>query len=168
MKTVLFYGMSGSGKTSIICDVVSKLTKKGHSVCAVKHVHEGYNLDPRGKDTSKIFQSGAHSVAAVGPDGSFIVTKEGAFEAVKSFMKADFLVVEGFQDQHADLRVLVAGRAIEPEYAQGTPPHVVIGFIKIKVPGVQAMTYKEMGKLVKMIISLNSEPAETGKENAQA
>ena len=53
------YGQSGAGKTTLIEQLVPCLSAQGLSVAVVKHGAHGINVDYPGKDSDRIFKSGA-------------------------------------------------------------------------------------------------------------
>jgi len=56
-------GRSGSGKTLLLERLIPELKKRGWRVGAIKHTHHAFDYDPRGKDSVRLFQSGAEVVA---------------------------------------------------------------------------------------------------------
>jgi len=61
-KTVVLAvcGWSGSGKTTLLESVIPVLSKKGLKVGVIKHTSSGINIDQPGKDSDRLFKSGAH------------------------------------------------------------------------------------------------------------
>jgi molybdopterin-guanine dinucleotide biosynthesis protein MobB len=64
-------GRSGSGKTLLIQQLVPRLMREGLRVGVVKHCTHRIEADTPGKDSDRIFQSGA-DVLAAGPSESFV------------------------------------------------------------------------------------------------
>jgi molybdopterin-guanine dinucleotide biosynthesis protein MobB len=64
-------GMSGSGKTLLIQQLVPCLTEDGLRVAVVKHCTHRIEADTPGKDSDRIFRAGA-DVLAAGPSESFV------------------------------------------------------------------------------------------------
>jgi len=60
-------GPSGSGKTTLIERLIPRLSRRGLSVGVVKHAHDGFQLDRRGKDSWRMWEAGAESVVVAGP-----------------------------------------------------------------------------------------------------
>ncbi|MDP6460361.1 MAG: molybdopterin-guanine dinucleotide biosynthesis protein MobB, partial [Gemmatimonadota bacterium] len=56
-------GWSGSGKTTLLDRVIPEITARGLSVAALKHDAHGLKVDPRGKDSDRLFRAGADVVA---------------------------------------------------------------------------------------------------------
>lgn len=58
-------GTSGSGKTTLITRIVPLLQKRGIRIAVVKrHAHGDFDIDKEGKDSWKIYRSGADVVIA--------------------------------------------------------------------------------------------------------
>ncbi|OVE74962.1 molybdopterin-guanine dinucleotide biosynthesis protein B [bacterium E08(2017)] len=64
-------GFSGSGKTTVIEELVRILTQRGLKVAVVKHDGHGLNIDHEGKDTDRFFKAGS-DVLIRGPEQSFL------------------------------------------------------------------------------------------------
>ena len=58
-------GRSGSGKTSLLELLIAQLTSRGLAVGAVKHTSHGFLADRPGKDSYRLYESGAATVALV-------------------------------------------------------------------------------------------------------
>lgn len=92
-------GWSGSGKTTALRAVIPRLVRDGLSVAAVKHDAHGIRVDPRGKDSDRLFEAGA-DVVLRGPDQSLVRAHEGdgddLFAALASLLhRYDVVLVEG-------------------------------------------------------------------------
>jgi molybdopterin-guanine dinucleotide biosynthesis protein MobB len=101
-------GWSGSGKTTVLSQVIPELVKRGLAVATVKHDAHGIQVDPRGKDSDLLFEAGAdvmlhapgqslirtHAAqAATGTSGS----RDGSLAAAVAILLADYdlVLVEG-------------------------------------------------------------------------
>ena len=107
MKKVFgFYGWSGSGKTDLICRIITYLTKKGLVVSTIKHTHHNFKIDQKGKDSFKHRSSGAREVLLGGKNNWALIhsgPKESEFRLnylIKKISKeTDFIIVEGFKNE---------------------------------------------------------------------
>ncbi len=97
------YGKSKSGKTTLIENVVSRLTEEGFSVATVKHIkREGFTIDTEGKDTWRHAEAGARLVVASSDqETSFIVrgsvSIEKILETIQKNLDTDVILVEGYK-----------------------------------------------------------------------
>ena len=65
IPVVGFVGPSGVGKTSLVERLVAELRRRGLSVGAVKHASHGFLADRPGKDSHRLYESGADAVALI-------------------------------------------------------------------------------------------------------
>jgi molybdopterin-guanine dinucleotide biosynthesis protein B len=65
IPVVGFVGSSGVGKTSLVERLVAELARRGLSVGAVKHASHGFLADRPGKDSHRLYESGANAVALI-------------------------------------------------------------------------------------------------------
>lgn len=66
---------SGTGKTTFIEKILSRLESENIKVGVIKSDAHGFNLDTKGKDSWKFQQAGARSVAVVSPASWFMIQK---------------------------------------------------------------------------------------------
>lgn len=62
VSVIGFVGFSGSGKTTILTQVIEKLQQKGLNIAAIKHTHHHFDIDKPGKDSHRFRESGANQV----------------------------------------------------------------------------------------------------------
>jgi molybdopterin-guanine dinucleotide biosynthesis protein MobB len=131
-------GRSGSGKTSLLELLISHLTARGLAVGTVKHTSHGFLADRPGKDSYRLYESGAASVALISrqqlatftrrsDDASPDVSLETALASLASGL--DVVLVEGFSWEPIPRFVLV------PESESPIPEHLsrgeVLGILRI-------------------------------------
>ncbi len=63
MKVVGFAGYPGSGKTTLVEQLIARLRARGLRVSVVKHAHHRFDIDHPGKDTFRHREAGAFEVA---------------------------------------------------------------------------------------------------------
>ena len=61
-KLMGFAAYSGTGKTTLIKDVVMILKKSNYRVSVIKHAHHNFDIDQPGKDSYEIRKSGAENM----------------------------------------------------------------------------------------------------------
>ena len=72
-------GISGSGKTTTVEYLISKLSSMGYNVGAIKHIHrEGFTIDQEGKNTWRFSHAGAKITVAISPEEIAIIEKKKA------------------------------------------------------------------------------------------
>jgi len=98
-------GKSNSGKTTLIEKIVKELKLRGYRVATIKHSHHNVELDIKGKDSWKHFQSGADAViiATQKKIGLFRRTevKASLTELVDCYLQdMDIIVLEGYKTEN--------------------------------------------------------------------
>ena len=99
-------GWSGSGKTSLIERIVPLLTARGLVVGALKHAHQGFDIDLPGKDSHRFRSAGCREVAVSSSRRWVLIHEHGGEkeEAKMNDMLAQFdsscdlILVEGYKD----------------------------------------------------------------------
>ncbi len=123
-------GRSGSGKTSLLELLIPQLTSRGLAVGAVKHTSHGFLADRPGKDSYRLYESGADTVALVsgqqiatftrrGGDASPDVSIDTALASLPRGL--DVVLVEGFSWEPIPRFVLV------PDSEPPIPEHLSRG-----------------------------------------
>ncbi len=102
-------GLSNSGKTTLIERLIPRLRERGVRVGTLKHAHDGFDLDLRGKDSWRHAQAGAEAVALISPARSaWLLRSERELspaEVIEHFGdRIDLVLVEGFK-REAELRL---------------------------------------------------------------
>ena len=95
-------GHKSSGKTTVIENIVRRLTKKGYKVATAKHIAlQGFSLDTKGKNTWRHSAAGANPVVSVSDEEIAILIKRGeerfSLDQLLKFMSdVDIIMLEGF------------------------------------------------------------------------
>ena len=63
-----FSAYSGTGKTTLMEQVIRLLTENGVRVAVIKHDVHGFEIDRPGKDSYRHAQAGAHTVVITSPE----------------------------------------------------------------------------------------------------
>lgn len=103
MKIVDFVGYSGSGKTSLIEQLVTLFTAKGLRVSCIKNAHHGFQMDKPGKDSYRFQQAGASQVIVRTDDSWALLSKTekpaSLAQLIGCISDCDLLIVEGFKSE---------------------------------------------------------------------
>lgn len=119
-------GRKNSGKTTLVCDLVQELTRRGYRVATIKHTHHHHELDTPGKDSHKHRESGAAGVGILSSEmtAAFVPVRRDEDESVRyarfsvMFNDCDLIIVEG--DLHTAAEKLEVWRTVS-----GDPPYAV-------------------------------------------
>jgi molybdopterin-guanine dinucleotide biosynthesis protein B len=97
-------GKSESGKTTLIEQLIPELKRRGYRIGIVKHAHQGFDMDRKGKDSYRHRQAGADTVMIASP-GQIAMIKDVPGESldnlVSYFDDVDLLITEGFKRDRA-------------------------------------------------------------------
>ena len=96
-------GWSGSGKTDLICRLISSYKKKKITIGSIKHSHHNFEIDKKGKDSFNHILSGSEEVIIYNERKYALISnklnKKIEFnEVIKKFSKnIDLILVEGLK-----------------------------------------------------------------------
>lgn len=99
------YGKSNTGKTTLIVDIIKKLTNEGFKIASVKITNKKIGIDTKGKDTWRHAQAGSNLVVLSSPkETDFLVKKSldisETIRLISQIDKYDLILVEGANDKH--------------------------------------------------------------------
>ena len=115
MRVFGISGLSGSGKTTLVEQLVKALRSKGYSVATVKSSKDD-NSSPEGTDSWRHERAGADPVIFLGPHTTSIryATRLRIVDILKG-QDIDFLLIEGFKEEHLPKIWCTGNRAIDPK-----------------------------------------------------
>jgi molybdopterin-guanine dinucleotide biosynthesis protein B len=106
MKVIGIVGWSGSGKTSLLVEVLAILRGMGLKVSTMKHAHHRFDVDRPGKDSYRHRDAGASEVLVV-TSSRWVLMHESREEpepSIESLIErmtpVDLLLIEGFKTHH--------------------------------------------------------------------
>lgn len=101
---VLFSGYSNSGKTTFIEKLIPILKKNNLKIGFLKHDAHNFEMDKKGKDTYRIFKTGADMTAISSPYKFAIIKNLNEEMLLKNIIKIyfndmDIVMVEGYKKE---------------------------------------------------------------------
>ncbi len=135
-------GWSGSGKTSLIRQLLPALIARGLTVSTVKHAHHAFDVDQPGKDSWLHRQAGASEVmVASALRWALMCEHRGApepdlAELLRRMAPVDLVLVEGFKHQ-AYPKIEVHRPSLGKPLLYGTDPDIVGIAGDVPVDGVE-------------------------------
>lgn len=98
-NVIQIVGYRNSGKTTLVCHLVSKLAKAGFRVGTIKHDAHRFDIDHPGRDTWKHRMAGAETVAITSTEKTAIVRHRHTplDELLCEMGDLDLVLVEGFK-----------------------------------------------------------------------
>ncbi|MHC4955286.1 MAG: molybdopterin-guanine dinucleotide biosynthesis protein B [Planctomycetota bacterium] len=127
MRVVCFVGWSGSGKTTLVERLLPRLAHGGRKVAYLKTDAHGFTMDKKGKDTARLYDTGADRVAIIGPDELAIRVRRPAELGLQevldfAFDGCDLVLIEGGKNCTLPMIEMVHG---DRPAVPGTPPHLL-------------------------------------------
>ena len=103
MKVMGIVGWSGSGKTSLLVELLPLLRERGLKVSTMKHAHHRFDVDTSGKDSYMHREAGASEVLVV-TSSRWVLMHESREEPepsieelIQRMTPVDLLLIEGFK-----------------------------------------------------------------------
>lgn len=98
-----FYGLSNTGKTTLITSLIKMLTEKQYKVASIKQTKHSYSIDSPGKDTWKHAHAGSDLVCfQTAGETSFIIKRQLPLEQIMNLINTidvfDIVLIEGSRD----------------------------------------------------------------------
>ncbi len=110
--TIGVIGYHNTGKTTLICNLIERLTERGYSVSTIKNIpKDGFSMDIEGTDTWKHAESGSGLVVASVPNETSFIFKSGMkFDEIVRLVDVaaspDLILVEGHKTENIPKIVL--------------------------------------------------------------
>ena len=100
MKIFSVFGITQSGKTTTIENIITELRRRNYSVGSVKEIHfEQFAIDTPGSNTDRHKLAGSQLVTAKGYNETDILFQESLpIDQIIRFYDYDYLVLEGVRD----------------------------------------------------------------------
>lgn len=96
--TASFVGWSGTGKTTLLSRIVTRLSEGGADVATIKKTNHHLSHDREGSDTDRFRRSGSQNIALVGPEAGYVFLHHPVEtpQLLSLFSDADYLLSEGY------------------------------------------------------------------------
>lgn len=103
MKIISIVGISLSGKTTTIENIIKELKKRNYTVGSVKEIHfESFTMEVEGSNTDRHKKAGSELVTARGMYETDILFPEKLdINKILSFYNQDYVILEGVSDSIA-------------------------------------------------------------------
>lgn len=116
MKVFTVTGLTGSGKTTVVENLIAELKKRGYTVGSVKEIHyEAFAIDTPGKNTYRHRQAGSDTVTARAHYETDVMYQGHLpIYDVLSHYNQDYVILEGVRDAVVP-EIAVCKEEVEPE-----------------------------------------------------
>ncbi len=100
-SAVAFAAYSGTGKTTLIEQLIPRLKAKGLRIAVIKHDAHGFEIDREGKDSFRFSRAGADTVVISSQEKTASVSQYGRTlsEILADIRGADLVLVEGYKNE---------------------------------------------------------------------
>ncbi len=102
VKAVSFVAKSGTGKTTLLEQVIAELKRRGHRIGVIKHDAHRFDIDHPGKDSYRLSAAGADTMLISSPEKLAVIKKHEASPPLEAlvatyFADVDIVLAEGFK-----------------------------------------------------------------------
>ena len=100
-----FYGKSNTGKTTLIVDIIKRLTAEGLKVATIKTTNKNIGIDTEEKDTWRYTKAGSKIVVFSSPaETDFLINEKKEIDDITNYMEKfgeyNIVIVEGARDKN--------------------------------------------------------------------
>jgi molybdopterin-guanine dinucleotide biosynthesis protein MobB len=101
-NVISFVAKSGTGKTTLLEQVIAELKRRGYRVGVIKHDAHRFDIDHPGKDSHRLTAAGADTMLISSPEKLALVKQHDAAPEVEELLAAyftdvDLVLTEGFK-----------------------------------------------------------------------
>ncbi|HID42748.1 MAG TPA: molybdopterin-guanine dinucleotide biosynthesis protein B [Archaeoglobaceae archaeon] len=158
-------GNSKAGKTSLITGIVPILREKGLKVAVVKHTYKEIEIDRKGKDSWKIFESGADVILSSPHKMAFIKREEDNLDRLYEYLREyDIVFTEGFSEAGRDRIVVVNDISEIERFKNGRILAIVSDDL---VEGYRHFRRDDISGISEFILSLHNDNLQGQKKHAE-
>jgi len=156
MKAFSVFGVTQSGKTTTIENIIAELKERGYSVGSVKNIHyEDFILDVAGSNTWRHKQAGSEMIVARGfKETDILIPRHLGIDKILRYFDHDYVVIEGVADTILP-KILCAGSAEEIDERLNDLVFAISGRISNQTSAYHGVpvinTLSDAGKLVDLI-----------------
>ncbi|MBK5273848.1 MAG: molybdopterin-guanine dinucleotide biosynthesis protein B [Desulfuromonadales bacterium] len=102
LRAVSFVAKSGTGKTTLLEQVIVELKNRGYRVGVIKHDAHRFDIDHPGKDSHRLTAAGADTMLISSPEKLALVKKHAEPPPIEELIAAyfgdvDVILTEGFK-----------------------------------------------------------------------
>jgi molybdopterin-guanine dinucleotide biosynthesis adapter protein len=127
-----FVAASGTGKTTLLTQLIPLLKNHGLRIGLIKHSHHNFDIDQQGKDSFRLRAAGASPVMLVSPYRRAIITeltelKEPSLNeqlALFDQSELDLLLIEGFKSE-AFPKIELHRASLKHPFLYPDDPHII-------------------------------------------
>ncbi|MBF0622957.1 MAG: molybdopterin-guanine dinucleotide biosynthesis protein B [Magnetococcales bacterium] len=128
-----FCAPSGTGKTTLMAQVINALSQMGVRVAAIKHGHHAADVDKAGKDSQRFRTAGANAVIFSGPERWFLIEElpqkkapdlQQQVQLLRDLGGYDLILIEGYKNENHP-KIAVVRKGVTKQTAFKNLSHIV-------------------------------------------
>ncbi|MCP4935144.1 MAG: molybdopterin-guanine dinucleotide biosynthesis protein B [bacterium] len=126
-------GWKNSGKTTLVARLVEEFCARGLKVSAIKHAHNQFDIDHKGRDSCHMREAGAYQIALVSQRRCALMTELRGEEPptlaqiIDSLDVCDLILVEGYKkEKHIKIEVRGEGAIKQQALAPSDPSIIAV------------------------------------------
>ncbi|MDA3886241.1 MAG: molybdopterin-guanine dinucleotide biosynthesis protein MobB [Candidatus Delongbacteria bacterium] len=159
MKILSVFGITKSGKTTSVENIIKELVKRRYQVDSVKEIHyDKFKIDTEGTNTDRHNKAGANVVTARGISETDVLFKRKlSMEEIYKFYDSEYLILEGVRDSNVP-KIICAHNTDEIDERLDDSVFAICGRISNEIseykglPVINATT--DIDKLVDLIVDI--------------
>ncbi len=158
-----FAAWSGTGKTTLLSQVIPLLKSRGLRVALVKHAHHSFDIDHPGKDSHILRKAGANEVVIASRHRIAAVRetpgnrKEPRLIDILSIMQIDqldLILIEGFKMEDIP-KVELHRKSLNKPYLYPNDTNIIavaeVSDSKVDRPGIESLDLEQPGKIAEFV-----------------
>lgn len=126
-------GWKNSGKTTLVARLVKEFCARGLKVSAIKHAHNQFDIDHKGRDSCHMREAGGYQIALVSERRWALMTElrgetpPSLEQTIDSLDPCDLILVEGYKkEQHKKIEVRGEGSINQQALAPDDPSIIAV------------------------------------------
>ena len=155
IPVVSIVGLSESGKTTLMDNLIRELVRRGIRVATIKHNPHGHEPDREGKDTWRHRQAGAVCAVLSSPRSLALfrtVEREADLDEIRGMVgDVDIILTEGYKRQSFPKIVVCRKEAGSPPLFTESDTLLAMVTDAVLDTDVPCFTFGEVGKLADLI-----------------
>jgi molybdopterin-guanine dinucleotide biosynthesis protein MobB len=150
-----FSAFSGTGKTTLLTELLPILSRRGIRVAVIKHAHHNFDIDKPGKDSYRIREAGARQMLIASSRMMALMQKNHADEMEPVLAELlsridssdiDLILVEGFKHE-AFPKIELHRPSLGKPLLFKDDPHIIAIASDANVPGADAIDRLDLNDL---------------------
>ncbi len=145
---------SNTGKTTVLCNIITELKSRGYRVATIKHDVHGFDIDHPGKDTWKHGQAGSDIVMISSPEKFAMIEKVQEEykldEVIEKITNVDIIITEGYKKENKPKLEVFRLEAAEQLLCEDHEMFAIVTDVSFEKE-IPQFSFEEIDKLVDFI-----------------